>query len=135
VKRKVMYCGERVGHFRVGQLFKDKRGKEYSYRGVKRVWPGCVYEISSDNKIDIRPKEISCDWEMSEQDRLEMEANKVAVTAYRLERRKAMELKRPHKDIVKAVELLRPFYRNLGHFDQARFVGYLRNQMSKGKRK
>lgn len=127
----VIYCGERVGLFgRIHQLFKDKKGKEYSYTGIKDAMVGYCYEVSAKDQMSLRPKTVE-GFPMSEKDKLEMEAQKLAVRAERLMKRKAFELKRPHPDIVRALKLLAPFYRGLTRFDQDRFMSYLGNEMSR----
>lgn len=130
--KRVMYLGERVNVFKIGQLFRDKRGKDYWYRGVKGVWFGSIYEIDDKESIKIRPAEVdAAGWEPSEKDRAEWEAQKAVVKAFRLEKRKAMQLKRPHADIVKAIQLLAPFWRSLDRFDQERFSKYLANELQR----
>lgn len=134
---KVIYCGERVDMIgNIKQLFRDEEGNEFCYTGVKRVWPGSCYEISDDEKIQRKPTEVEANgFEFTPKDRAEYEAHKLVVSATRALRRKAMAIKKPHPDIVRAINLLRPFYRNLGRFDQDRFSKYLCNQMSRKAKK
>lgn len=129
-KRTVMYHGERVapygGHIR--QLFKDETGKEYFFAGVKSVWVGSTYELLPGDKMAVKPERFDNDgWVMSEKEQTEYEAQKEIAKQIRAERMKVMKLKRPHKDIVKAIELLAPFFRSLDRIDQDRFMRYLTN--------
>ncbi len=134
---KVIYHGERVGLTgKICQLFKDKNGKEFLFQGVKGVWLGNCYEVSKDDQIKARPEAIDNNgFELTEDDRRQAEVAKLSCVAERLSRRKAMDFKRPHVDIITAIRLLSPFYRSVGRFDQDRFVRYLENEMSKKPRK
>lgn len=130
--KTVMYLGERVTFLgKVYQVFKDKKGESFSYTQIKNVWVGDCYEITNDGKMSRRPSSVT-GWEMTEKEKLESEAQKVAVRAHRLQQRKAMQLKKPHPNIVSAIKLLRPFFRSMGRIDQERFTAYLTNEMSKG---
>lgn len=133
---RVMYMGERVHHFnKIFQLFKDKRGREYNFSGIKGVWFGDIYEVN-DNKMQVRPKSVDAKgWEPTEEERHEYEAQKLVVRAKRLERQKEMNIKKPHADIVRAVDLLRPFYLSLHRFDQERFMRWVANECSKRKKR
>lgn len=136
--KTVIYHGEHLTHFgKIYQLFKDKKGIEYNYTGVKMVWPGLCYELLPGDKMNRRPNQIT-DYrrvfEMTENDWVKSEAQKIAVKGFRLEQRKAMEVKKPHLDITTAINLLKPFYRGLSRFDQKSFVSYLENEMSKRKK-
>lgn len=127
-----MFLGERVGwNGKVYQLFRSKDGKEHNFSGIKRVYFGDVYEMI-DEKLKIRPESVD-GWEPTDKDRREYEAQKLVVTASRQANRKAMEIKRPHAEVVKAVDLLRPFYRALSHVDQRRFMEWIANECSKKK--
>lgn len=138
MKSKVMYHGERIAPFggKVVQYFKNQDGKGFYFSGIKCVWPGEIYQLESGNKMFAKPKrlydeEAKQPWTMTKKDWAEFEAQKEIVKHHRRSRRKEMILKRPHPDIVRAVALLKPFYRALDHLDQSRFTKYLANQMSK----
>lgn len=135
MKVKIMYHGERVYRFRIQQLFKDKRGKEHYWTGIKYVQFGSIYEAEKKDKhfsLDRKPLSVEVKgWEPTEQERLTYESQKLVAKARRQENRKAMELSRPHNDITRAVNLLRPFFRQLNRIDQERFSSYLSNEMSK----
>lgn len=118
-------------------LFKDIKGNKFCFKGIKQIWPGDIYEMNSDETMKIRPQscESQDNWEFSLSDKNEYEAQKEIVKYQRLERKKKMELKRPHQDIVTAIALLKPFFKNLNFMDSERFLNYLRNETSKrGKR-
>jgi D-lyxose ketol-isomerase len=138
-KREVLvYCGERVPVFsaKVLQLFKDAKGNKYHYSGIKGVYVGECY-AAIDEQMKIRPEIVPPEeaFALSTKDRIEAEAQMLIVRDWRAERKKAMELKRPHANITRAIDLLRPFYLGLNDLDRRRFAGYLRNEMSKRKRK
>lgn len=141
-KELVMYHGERVHSWtkKVYQLFKNKKGKEYQWNSIKGIYFGSIYEIErkadGSSSMLTRPKEIEepwRQWEPTEKERLEYEAQKAVVTAQRQARLKEFKLKRPHKDLTKAVELFRPFYRALTDNDRRRLVEWFANEASKKK--
>lgn len=131
----VMYLGERV-HWsnKIIQLFKSRDGKEYHFKGIK-AWVGNCYRLETGDKMQRRPEVLETNWEMSEKEKLEYEAQKEIVKFHRLNQRKAMELKKPHKDIVQAIYLLKKFYHSMDSIDRKRFMQYLDNQLSKRKNK
>lgn len=130
-----MYHGERVGNYgdKVVQLFKLREGREYFFAGIKHLWPGSLYEILPGDKMSSNPKRYDDDpnWQMSEKERAEYEAQKLIVKNHRALKRKDMELKKSNPKIKHAIDLLRPFYQSLDHIDQKRFMGYITNQLSK----
>jgi hypothetical protein len=137
----VMFMGERIRgwHKKIEQMFKAKDGKEFFFSGIKRPWFGTVYEMklsaNGSASLNVRPKEVEADWEPSEKERQEFEGAKLVVTAERQARQKAMKLQRPHDDIVRAVKLLRPFYRAMPDQDRRRFMEWVSNECSrKGKK-
>lgn len=130
--KTVMYLGERVTMMgSIYKLFVDKKGETYHYSKIKHVWLGSCYEITNDGKMKRNPESVE-GWEITEKERVEAEAQKLVVTAHRMTKRKAMQLKKPHPDIVKAMNLLGRFYRSMSKWDRQRFVDYLENEMSKG---
>lgn len=139
MKTKLMYLGERVDLFRgVHQEFKDKSGSKFNWTGIKNLYFGAVVEAERKGKsmtMSRRPQIVESDWQPTEQEEVEYEAHKVVVRAYRQSRKKAMELKRPNQNIVRAVELLKPFYRAMDHFSQKRFMEWIANACSKPKGK
>lgn len=137
----VMFLGERIRgwHKKIEQLFRSKDGKDFFFSGIHRPWFGTVYEMKlkadGSASMAVRPKEVESDWEPSEKERQEFEAAKIVVASERQNRRKAMTLKRPHDDIVRAVKLMRPFYRALPDQDRRRFMEWFSNECSrKGKK-
>lgn len=135
----LMYHGERVYYNgKVYQIFKDRKGEKFNWSGIKRVWFGSVYESTKtgdEHRMSRRPVEIETpDWEPTEAERLEYEAQKIVVTASRQERRKAIVLKRPHDDLVRAVKLMRPFYKALSNFERQRLMEWFANECSKPKK-
>lgn len=141
MKLPVMYHGERAFPIsgKIVQVFKDRKGEEHCWSGVKGVYFGYVYEAEkkgTEITIRMRPAEIEVKgWEATQADHDQMEANKILVKEIRARRRKDLEYKKPHADIVKAIELLKPFYRGLSKWDAQRFTDWLSNECSKPKRK
>ncbi len=131
----VMYVGERV-HFsgQIVQAFKSKDGTEHFFARTKGVWPFECYKMVNQTMKAVKPERAG-DWEPSELVRHEFEQNKVIVTARRLEMRKARDIKKPHQNLIRAVELLRPFYRGLNRNEQRLLTEYLLNEISKYKGK
>lgn len=128
---QVMYHGERVSLFgEINQLFKDRKGEESRFRGIKRIYFGNVYEMNGIS-MNSKPEPIEAGWSPTEKEELEYEAAKIAVSGHRQEQRKDMELKRPNKKVVQAVELLRPFYLVMSNVDRKRFMGWVSNECSK----
>lgn len=139
-KKQVVYMGEVLKDHgfsqSIFQRFRDKEGKFYHYVGIKRIWPGSTYQMEPGDKMNIRPERIyDSDLGLTEAEEIEMEAQKIAVRQYRASRRKEMDLKKPHTDIVRAIALLSPFVRSLPRFDQDRFLKYIFNEASKTPKK
>lgn len=132
---KVMYVGERVSQMgKVYQLFKNKRGKTFPFSGLRYALLGHCYEMAKDQTLKTNLSAAGVEgWEMTEAEHIECEAQKQVVKTHRLKKRKAMELKKPHTDIVRAICLLRPFVRSLDLWDQKRFMDYIANACSKRK--
>ena len=131
-----VYLGERVEAFDgIKQLFRNKKGEFARYSGVRDVYFGNSYLITDDGKIKARfPDRPDKQTVFStEQEELDYEAHKELAKDYRLRKRKAMELKKPHKDIVRALNLLRPFTRKMDSITLRRFSEYLQNQLSRQK--
>lgn len=133
MKQLVMYMGERPQVFsrKIRQLFKTKDGTEMFWVGVKGVWFGEVYEVN-DGKMEVRPKRVEKGaWEPTDAEEKEYEAQKLVCTRIRQERRSEMKIKKPHDDVLRAVKLLRPFYRALDDMDRGRFMKWVSNECSK----
>jgi hypothetical protein len=131
MKRQLMYLGERVRiDGKIHQCFRDKRGKEYHWMGVKGLWFGSVY-VSEDDKMAVRPEAVESDWKPSDEDIRKYEANKILVRARRQANQKAFEFKKPHPDLMKAVSLVRPFYLMISEIDRRRFMEWFSNECSK----
>lgn len=132
-----IYLGERVEClFGIRHVFRTKAGDILRYKGLRgHLWYGDIYLTSKNGSIQTRPEKaplgLDSGLEPTEQDRLDYELHKELAKDYRLRNRKAMELKKPHRDIVKALELLRPFMRHADTYTIKRFTGYLENQLSK----
>ncbi len=126
-----MYLGERVGFSgKVIQAFKDEKGEEHFFKGIKSVYFGDVYEMKNET-MSGKPAQVESDWKPTEKDRLEYEAQKIVVRSYRQERQKEMKVKKPHANIARAVELMRPFYIPLSNLDRRRFIAWFENELSK----
>lgn len=138
---QVIYLGEQVdiiGH--INQVFRDKKGKVFKYNGVKGVWPGSCYliDVNPDGSSTIKTRPESVEKpkiEFSEKDRLEYETNKEIAKHQRLLNKQAMDIKKPHEDITRAIQLLKPFARSVSNIDLNRFMGYLKNQLTKPTKK
>lgn len=127
----VMFIGERVSwRGKVIQVFKDKKGEEHVFSGIKNLWFGSVYKIE-DNKMSVKPTPIESDWKPTEKDEIEYESQKIVVRAHRQSKLKALKLKKPHANIARAVELIRPFYWHLPSLDRRRFLEWFENEISK----
>lgn len=144
MKVPLMYHGERVNwRGEIIQLFRDRKGEEFYWSGRKHVYFGEIYESTkkgrskaADHVMARNPKMVVDEtWSATEKDRAEYEGAKVACTDARAQRKKAYELKKPHKDLVRAVELMRPFYLSLTDNDRRRLIGWFANECSKKRRK
>lgn len=127
-----MFHGERVGFSgKILQCFRDRTGKDHNFTGIKWVYFGCVYPMVGDS-MKRKPEEIEVeDWKPTENDRNEFEAQKLVVRAKRQAMKKAMDLKKPHDDITRAVGLIRRFYVGLDNLDRRRFMDWFANECSK----
>lgn len=140
MKKQLMYLGERIGHFgKIHQVFKDKRGKTYTWNGIRGVWFGSVYE--AENKkggqltMSTRPDEVSTDWRHREQERIEYDAAKLAVAGQRQRNLGAMKLRAPPRDIMNAVACVRRYYLALSDNERRRLIDWFANECSKKGRK
>ncbi len=128
-----IYLGERISALSyIYHSFKDRKGREYHFRGLRSVRVGDCYEII-DDKIATRPKAVE-GFPLTEEQEAHCDAQRVVVLAFRAAQKKAMQLKRPHEDITRAIGLLRPFYLGLSELDRRRFKEYLGQEMSKKKK-
>ncbi len=136
--RKVMYHGLRAHALtdKLYHIFKDKKGKEFHYTGNFRfIYPGGIYWQLVGERMNVRPESaIDMEWVWTEEDRKQYEAHKEVCKQVRLERRKQLELKRPHPDITRAIMLIKPFVNGIGMTDQERFFRYFKNQCTKRKK-
>jgi len=133
-----VYLGEQVDIMgNISQLFRNKKGEFAKYSGVKPLFFGESYLISKKGMIKSRmpPQPKKQTLFVTDRDKMAYEANKEIAKNERLLRRKAMELKKPHQDIVKAIALLRPFVYELDSMNLHRFMKYLENQLSRKKKK
>ena len=144
MKIPVMYLGERTDwRGEIRQLFRDRKGEDFFWAGRKHVYFGEIYEIekkgggkAQDHLMAKAPKRVEVEgWEPTEKERTEYEAAKVACTDARAQRRKAYEFKRPNEKMVRAVELMRPFYLACTDNDRRRLMGWFSNECSKKRRK
>jgi hypothetical protein len=129
-----LYLGERVTSFGdIVQSFRVLGQKErLTFTGIRNIYAGEAYEYDlNNNTMKIRPARLDCIDKMTEADEREFELHKELAKHRRLERQKAMNLKKPHRDIVRAIDLLRPFCRNASTLEIRRFTEYLGNQLSK----
>lgn len=134
---EVIYLGERLTmNDKIVQVFRDAEGKESYFSGVKRVWVGDSYLMSEKGTIKAKPERVeNPTLKMNEEDEAKYQAQKIVCRDYRLTRQKEMKLKQPHEDILKAIELLRPFARGLSWYDNERFFTYIKNESTKPKKK
>ncbi|MFA7333624.1 MAG: hypothetical protein WC130_04930 [Kiritimatiellia bacterium] len=137
-----IYLGERVEVLSgIRHVFRTPAGDILRFKGLRgHLWYGDIYLTSSEGSIQTRPEKAPYEppsgLEPTKRERIDYEVHKELAKDYRLRNRKAMELKKPHADIVKALELLRPFMRGADTYTLRRFAGYIENQLSKkGKRK
>ena len=137
VVKPVMYMGERVSFYpqKIYKLFKGRDGTEYKFApSVSGVYFGDKYQLLPKDRMEHRPKELSVDdWQPTESERLEYEAQKIVCREFRATKRKDLELKKPHPNILKALELLRPFAMHLDETERGRLFSWLRIQCSKRK--
>lgn len=129
---EAIYLGERYEHFRISQCFRTAMGEIFRYSGIKDLCVGDSYLVSKDGFIAQRPKLAeNPKLTLTEQERLDFAAAKEIIKHVRERKKKAMELKKPHPDIVRAIALLKPFARSMDRINLDRFTDYLRNQLSK----
>lgn len=137
---EALYLGE-SSNFN-GDVFQDFRFKDgsiHNWSGRKNVWSGTSYQVEKSGGVYLmarRPKEFEKPkLQMTSEERVKYEALKITVKAARLLKRKAMDIKRPHADIQKAIELLGPFARSLDLLDLDRFFKYIKKECVKPVRK
>lgn len=131
-----IYLGERLTLLgSVFHVFRDAKTNLYRFTGLKSIFFGETYLVSKDGSIKVRPDVSLKKLDLMENDFAEFEAHKILAKDARLNKRKAMELKKPHADIVKAIELLRPFIQSVPRYDQDRFLRYIHNEATKRKKR
>ena len=133
-----LYLGERVDYIGgINQVFRNKKGKFCHYTGVKGVYFGESYMVTKEGQIKSswpeQPKKQTL--LPTEQDKLDYESHKELAKDARARRKKAMDLKKPHQDITKAIALLKPFARSMDNITLRRFTGYIENQLSRRSKK
>ena len=130
-----VYLGERVdAHFRqISQWFRSAKGDISRFVGVRGIYVGESYLLTKKGSIKAKfpPQPKTQSVFLEAQERLDYEAHKEIAKHQRLCRKKALTLKKPHRDIVAALELLRPFTRRMDTLTLRRFAEYLENQLSK----
>lgn len=132
-----LYLGERSNAFdSIFQVFRISESDVVSFNGIRGVFFGqCYgYDIANDT-MKVRPDTIESNMIPTEQEELEFHSQKEIVKFIRLKKQKAMQLKKPHKDIDLAVNLLLPFTRSMDSITLSRFVEYLKYRLSKRKTK
>lgn len=132
-----LYLGERVNFLgRISKVFRNKKG-EISSWNPKGVYFGESYLASKDGymKSSFPPQPEKQTIFPTDRDKAEYEAHKVMAADTRARRKKEREFKKPSKDILRAIELLRPYARYLDSIELGRFCGYIQNQLSKRRKK
>ena len=130
---EVVYLGERVfDNGKIKQCFRDTKDNTYNYSRVKNLFFGSSYSIEKKSKsIKLNPEERPNQKVfVTKAETLRYAAHVEMAKHQRAKRKKALELKKPHKDIVEAIRLLRPFTHHLGWLEFDRFNNYLKNKLS-----
>ena len=139
----VMYLGERAdwrGDIR--QLYRDRDGNDLYWSPRKHVYFGEIYETEKKGRgkkqehlMRKAPKRVEVEgWEPTEKERTEYEAAKVACRDSRAQRKKDFEFRKPAKQLMTAVDLVRPYYLSCSDQDRRRLMGWFSNECSKKKR-
>ena len=133
---EALYLGENLknGYGDISHQFRTSRGEIVHFKQIRGLVFGDVVFVDKDC-LAVRPKTIESKLSPTEKERLEYGAMKEIVKHERLRRRKAIEMKKPHKDIVRAVALLRPFARGMDRLMLKRFAEYLETQLSRKTKK
>jgi hypothetical protein len=132
-----LYLGERSNAFdSIFQVFRISESDVVSFNGIRGVFFGQCYGYDIANgTMKVRPDTIESNMIPTEQEELEFHSQKEIVKFIRLKKQKAMQLKKPHKDIDLAVNLLLPFTRSMDSITLSRFVEYLKYRLLKRKTK
>ena len=137
-KRVELLClGERVALFGIEQVFRNAKGEIVRYAKLSGYQFGESY-IQTDGKLPKRAEPLDEEKRKltpGTEDRRQFEVHKLAVINYRRRQLNAYNLKKPHPEIVRAIELLRPFARTVDSIDLRRFMGYIENQLTKPQRR
>lgn len=130
--KPVIYCGPRVYASSICHLFVDEKREHYYFGNMKFVYIGNCYKMLAGDKMKRRPESIDpAPFQLTEKELRECETQKLIVKAFRDERKKAMQLKKPPEKITVAINLLRPYFQSVTWVDQKRFLAYLQQEMSK----
>jgi hypothetical protein len=138
---EVIYLGERIDlmYNNPRQKFRDKKGQEYYFSKIRGLFFGECVHMNPEGSMLCRPPVLEHQpIHPTKEDALEYEAAKVAVKFYRERKKKAFEFKKPAADITRAIQLLKPYARSLDDITLGRFMGYIKNQLTKktkGKKK
>lgn len=132
-----LYLGERSNAFgSIFQVFRISKSDTVAFNRIRGVIFGQCYGYDIANgKMKVRPDTIESNMIPTEQEELEFHSQKEIIKFIRLKKQKAMQLKKPHKDIDLAVDLLLPFTQSMDSITLSRFVGYLEYRLSKRKTK
>lgn len=135
---EALYLGEELG-FGGGifKKFRTHKGEITYFSKVSGVIFGGAYAWNGkEGTMPRRPEPVyDSKLEATDQERREYEVNKLAVTAKRLQKMQILKDKKPHPDIVKAINLLKPFVRGMDFFTVHKFLDYVFNECyKKGKK-
>lgn len=133
----VVYLGERMETFgKITQVFRSARGRVFRYSGIKGVGFGDNTAVTKDGRIAVRPK-VSEERKIAvtPEEEAEFSAHAQIVKHERARRRKQLELKKPHPDLVRAIQLLAKFTGRMDRLELSRFCQYVETELSKKGRK
>lgn len=142
MKIEVLYLGERVRMMSgIQHAFRGPKGEEWYWKSFKGYFGNSYYAEKTRTDVQLKRRgaeevpEEKRKLNVTALDRENYEAAKIVCRQYRADRVRMMNIKAPHKDILRAIAILRPFVRNLNHFDLERFMNWVKNEISKkGKR-
>jgi hypothetical protein len=132
VKVEVLYLGKTIDSIgNIRHLFRDKKGQRHLFRSIKLACFGDCFMMINDT-LARRPEALENPSIFpTEAERLDYETRKLIVAHSTELKRKIMFIKKPHKDIVYAINLLRPFCKSMDFLTLERFTAYLKQQISK----
>lgn len=126
-----IYLGRLIDDFgNIKHKFRNAKNEFAYFKNISKAIIGESYPIT-DGSILTRPQRCDKQTLSLTDDEIRSSNANEQVVKYTVERRKKMaKIKKPHPDLVRAIQLLTPFYYELNHLSARRLTDYIHNEIS-----